>query len=764
MMFDTVSGILPPDHAPEFDAIAGEFAVSPAGDTQVVRLELSQDRLATLGSEGMAWVLSLGDILLNPTEPIELTRRRDVEGNFEVLADLARPGRIHDFTDPVVGDRLKVITAYPPARGVTRTLDYVEFSALRSVHGLVVKPESPEIDIALENTAAIISTPGGLTVSALDSPRDVGNGITEVMRGGFLDLKRMEQPDPELFIEHRNELAARAAGTEGRNRDAARLELAQYLVANRFGPEAIGVLRVMEAELESEELTRKLRLARAIADIVASRPRDALAVLNLPSMGQEVDALLWRAIARAESNDFKGARLDAVEAQSIVEAYPLWVRNRFHFAAARAALETSDSAMAERVLEEVEFASLTPEEASLYLLLSGRLDEELGRVDEAIDTYGQVITADFRPTRAEAIYRTLALLDREGKLDLAKATETLAAEALLWRGDPLEAAMQKMLAELYFRDRQYRPGFETVKQAVANYPESAPLEALQEEAQRKFAELFLDGLADSLSPVDALGLYYDFRDLTPPGVRGDEMIRNLARRLVRVDLLSQAAELLQYQLDNRLRGVARTQVATDLAVIYLADRRPQDAMRVLNATRLPDIPQSLARQRRVLEARALIEVGRDQLALDLLRDMDGEDVDLMRIDAHWKARRYAQAGEMLEALYADEGKDLSLSQPARMNVIKAAVGYVLANDGMGLSRLRSKFGDAMVTSPEWPMFDLVTGQIEVSSVEFKTVAAQISGLDSINAFLASYRETYGPGGALAPLTASEPVADVADAG
>src|SRR5690606_37009587 len=144
---------------------------------------------------------------------------------------------------------------------------------------------------------------------------------------------------------------------------------------------------------------------------------------------------------------------------------------------------------------------------------------------------------------------------------------------------------------------------------------------LRDEAQRMFGELFLDGVADSLGPVDALGLYYDFRQLTPPGARGDEMIRNLARRLVRVDLLPQAAELLQYQLDNRLRGVARTQIAADLAVIYLADRKPQEAIRVLNDTRLPDLPESLVRQRRILEARAMIDGGRDQLALDLLNGM-----------------------------------------------------------------------------------------------------------------------------------------------
>ncbi|KRA45575.1 hypothetical protein [Devosia sp. Root635] len=761
MMFDTVSGILPPSHSDELDALASEFAVVASGDTQVVRVELSQDRLATLGSEGMAWVLSLGDIMLTPTEPIELSRRRDIEGNFEVVADVARPARIHDFRDPLVGDMLKVVTAYPPARGVTRTLDYVEFSALRSVHGLVIKPKNPELDLAIESDLAVLSTSGGLTVSAVDAPRTIGNGITESLRGSFVDLGALEEKDFGALNDHVESLLAAAADGEGRDRDIARLDLAQYYVANRFAHEALGVLDVLESELKAEDLTRKLRITRAIADTLANRPADALSILNSTGVGQELDALLWRTMARVESYDFKGARFDAIEANSIVENYPLWVRNKFYFAALRAAVETDDMTLAERFLNEIDFASLDPEDSSLYHLMSGRIDEGRDRISEAIDTYGQVIAADIRPTRAEAIYRTLRLLDEQGTLDLAKATDTLSAESLLWRGNPLEADMQTMLADFYFRDGDYRRGFETVRQAVANYPESPPVNALRDKAQQMFSELFLNGVADSLGPVDALSLYYDFRQLTPPGARGDEMIRNLARRLVRVDLLAQAAELLEYQLENRLRGVARTQIAADLAVIYLADRRPQEALRVLNDTRLPDLPESLQRQRRILEARAMIDGGRDQLALDLLRDMDGRDATLLRIDAHWKAKRYDRAGEMLEALYAEQPAGVPLGQPVRLGLIKAAVGFALSGDAFGLSRLRAKFGDAMVVTPEWPMFDLVTGQVAVTSLEFKAVASQVADVGGINAFLASYRDTYAGEGALAPLNAAEPSAGLA---
>jgi len=756
MIFDTVSGILPPPQNSDLDAIASEFAVITSGDTQIVRVDLTQERLATLGSEGMAWVLSLGDMMLSPTEPMTLTRRRDIEGSFEMVADVVRPGRIHDFRDPLVGDVLKIVTAYPPARGLTRTLDYVDFTALRSVHGLVLMPKSTGLGVTLESPLAVISSNSGLTVSPGDTLRSAGTTTQETARAGYINLAALEEPDPMALMRKRDALEASAATSEGRERDIARLNLAQFYIANRLGFEALGVLRVMEGNLKAQDMTKQLRMSQAVANVMVGRPAEAVQTLNAAAVAQEVDALFWRTLARTEQADFRGARFDAIEAQDIVDSYPEWLRNTFNFAAARSAVEAGDAEFADRLLDKIEFASLSVEDASLYHLLAARVDELLGRNQEALDTYGQVIASDVRPTRAEAVYRTLLLLDQEGRLDLVKATQTLAAESMLWRGDNLEAEMQTLLASLYFRNGEYRLGFETVRAAVSSFPESTAVNALRDQAQTMFADLFLNGMADSIDPVAALGIYYDFLHLTPPGARGDEMIRNLARRLVRMDLLPQAADLLQYQLENRLTGVARTQIAADLAIIYLADRRPQEVLRVLNETRLPDIPESLARQRRILEARAMIDGGRDQLALDLLTNMDGKDVLLMRIDAHWKAKRYAQAAEMIEGYYARETGNQALDRAARMNLVKSAVGYVLAGDDFGLSRLRAKFGEQMVNSPEWPMFDFVTGPIQTTSLEFKKVAAEVAAQDSLTAFLSSYRDTYAGEGALAPVNASHP--------
>lgn len=754
MVFDTATVINAPEPSDALDSIASAFIVVPAGDTQIVRIDLSSERLTTLASEGRSWVLSVGDVLLNPTEPVALARNRDEGGRFEMRAALGKPNKVHSFRDPQVGDVLEVVTAFAPARGTIRDLGFVDFDALRSVHGLVLRPVNADLQVAIANNAAVISAPQGLTLSDQDAPRALDSGNASEFRDSYVDFAQLREDDPGALEQRLEKLSDNASEKEGQAREVARLSLAQFYVGNQFAQEALGVLKVLQNDLKSDDLREKAQLTKAIANVLAVRPREALEILNGPSFSDEIDAVMWRAMARTESGDFVGGRSDTLASESAIESYPVWVQQKFLFAGIRAAVETSDPALAQRYLGELVFAQLSPEDITLYQLMQGRVAEMQGRTQEALDIYGQVIAADVRPTRAEAVYRTLLVLRSKGEIDLVKATETLSAEALLWRGDALEADMDKLLAELYFENKDYRRGFEIAKATAEYFPDSRTIDALTEDAQAQFSDLFLNGAADQLSDLDALSLYYDFRQLTPPGARGDEMIRNLARRLVKVDLLSQAADLLEYQIESRLSGAAQAQVATEMAVIRIADRNPESALNVLGKTRIEGLSPSLERQRRILEVRALIDAGREDLALDLIGKMTGRDVDLLRVDGYWKAKNYSAASDLIETIYSgDLGEQLS--DLGRKNILKAGVGLVLANDRLGLNRLRTKFSDHMAQSEEWGMFDYLTGaQVSVSGKEFKDAARLVAGLDSINAFLDAYRQVYSGDAELTPAEAS----------
>src|SRR2546428_6095474 len=200
------------------------------------------------------------------------------------------------------------------------------------------------------------------------------------------------------------------------------------------------------------------------------------------------------------------------------------------------------------------------------------------------------------------------------------------------------------MTQIYAENARYAASLGAAKTATKLQPNSELSRQAQDTAAALFAQLFLGPKGDDLSPVDALAMFYEFRELTPIGRRGDEMIRRLADRLATVDLLDQAAELLQYQVDKRLEGAARAQVAARLAMVYLTNRKPDRAIAALRLTRIADLSGELRQQRLLLESRAQSDIGRHDLALDIISNITGREAIRLSSDIYWASRQWRGAG------------------------------------------------------------------------------------------------------------------------
>jgi len=337
----------------------------------------------------------------------------------------------------------------------------------------------------------------------------------------------------------------------------------------------------------------------------------------------------------------------------------------------------------------------------------------------------------------------------------------------IWRGDETEIEALKVLARLYTEEGRYRDSFYVMRSAMAAHPDWDMTRKIQEEAAKTFDSLFLAGKGDTLSAIDALSLFYDFRELTPVGSRGDEMIRRLADRLVSVDLLDQAADLLQYQVDKRLQGAARAEVATRLAVIYLMNHKPDRALAVLHATRVADLSAELRSQRLLLEGRALSDLGRHDFALEVVSNVEGPEAMRLRSDIYWGARKWREAAEQIELLYGERWKQWQpLTDVERSDILRAEIGYALAEDKLGLQRFRDKYAAKMAGTPDARAFEIVSAPLGTGGTDFRSIAHSAAAADTLDDFLrdmkARYRESNpisgGPPAAVPAPAAAAPAA------
>jgi hypothetical protein len=232
------------------------------------------------------------------------------------------------------------------------------------------------------------------------------------------------------------------------------------------------------------------------------------------------------------------------------------------------------------------------------------------------------------------------------------------------------------------------------------------------------------------------------------------MIRRLTDRLVSVDLLDQATELLQHQVDHRLQGAARSQVATRLAVIYLMNHKPDRAIATLNTTRTTELSKELRNLRMLIEARALSDIGRHDVALEVIANIEGRETIRLRSDILWAAKRWREAAEQIELLYGDRWRDWQpLNDTERADLLRASVGYAMADDTLGLDRFAGKYAAKMAEGPDRHAFEVVVAPDSPSTAEFRGVARTVAAADTLETFLREMRVRYPETGSFTPVDA-----------
>ena len=737
------------DGEPSHTIRAVEFSHSGAAD--VVRLKLDRPRLSSVTADGGVWTLNIGDTVIDPTHALELTRNLIGADRSSVSIPFENAKHVYQIADPDVGDRLFVVTALGPARGIIDEQDLIEFHALPSTQGVVIEPLADDLNVTLVPGKVIVTRPLGLTLSTSTQTLMHGAGL----QSGMFDSQAWGSDRQGSYFTHESHLVDLAAAAAPNQRLAPRLDLARFYIARGMYPEAKGVLDVALGDEHKSAESMAALVLRAVAEVMMNRPDDALKDLSEPGVGEQHDAPLWRALAYARQGRWGKARdtfksMAAAMASLPVELQRVALRDDM-----RSAIEVGDFNAASDDLNDFHTVGIPHEMEPTVAVLMGRLAEGLGRKEDALAAYRTAADSWDRPAAAQGRLRETVLGYQLGDMSRDAVISQLESLTTIWRGDETEVEALKILAHLYTEDGRYRDAFYVMRSAMAARPDSALTRQIQDEAAATFDALFLTDKGDTMPAIDALALFYDFRELAPIGARGDEMIRRLADRLVSVDLLDQAADLLQYKVDHRLEGAARAQVATRLAVIYLMDRKPDRALAVLRASRSGGLSNDLRDQRLLLEARALSDLTRYDLALEVVADVSGRPAERLRADILWAAKRYDEAAEQLELMYGDRYKDFTpLNDDERADIMRAEIGYALSSDQLGLGRFRDKYAAKMAATPDAHAFQVVSAPLGASGDEFTTVAHAAASTDTLETFLREMKASYPDSSAVAP--ANEP--------
>lgn len=728
----------------------------------VLQLKSPPEAVPRLSRDGTHWLV---DLRARPDAPEAALPQRIERGGAQagVRLRLEAPmvGAAIPVKDPEVGDSLVVAPLLEPGLGVARGQEWPEFRLLPTLQGIAVVPRADDLVVRAEAGRVLIDRAGGLLASEEMRRLAVADGGATARAGAaaaraketeprLFDLPAWRRNGPSTFVMDRQALQRAVVEVPADRQAAARLDLARFFFAHGLAVEASGVLDLIRRESPERMDEPELLLLTGASALLRGDDAEAERYLASAALDGEPEAELWRAALAAGSAARTGAWDDVARAfqrhAGLIDDYPESVRFRLRLLAAEAMIEAGDPVAALAPLDAMRADSPDREQADQIAFLEARRAAVEGRLSRAIAIWERLTDSPHQPTQARARFALADTLLKEGLIARAEAIERLERVRFLWRGGPFEFAVLHRLGQLYLAEGKMRDGLTTLRQAVSRFPDDPRAGAATQEMAEAFRALYLEGGADRLSPLVAVALFDEFRELTPPGEEGDAMIAALADRLVAVDLLDRAAILLEDQVIHRLSGAEKARVGARLAAVRLLDRQPEAALKALAASAVPDLPEPLERQRRHLEARALFDSERGTEALALLEGDDSYDAALLRADMLWRLREWPGAAEALAVLLdkveagagPEDARGEAQPSVARL-VLNRAIALTLAGENARLAALADRYGALMAKDPLGDSFRLLTAGTDAFDTP-RTIAERLAGAGDLANLMATYRQ------------------------
>ncbi|MBI1363361.1 MAG: hypothetical protein GC134_05200 [Proteobacteria bacterium] len=423
----------------------------------------------------------------------------------------------------------------------------------------------------------------------------------------------------------------------------ARTRLAKLMFYNNRFYETLGMLKTMPQDPKLKlPRDRDARLLYGATLVRLGRPADALEVFATDDAPSN-DRLVWEGAAYSGVGDYEKAAGIFDEHIDYTKQYPKHIQQhlRYDYAVALFNLQRygkmSDQIDALAALggndDVLAYAQLLL--ARTYVLRNQDVIAEQILVNLA--NHNNQIVAN------HALLEYINLLLKRGDISPEQAIMHYENLRYIWRGDDVEKESLFRLGQLYLDEERPREGLETLKYLTVVFPGEPRSEEATKIMVDAFTDLYLKGIADKvLPPLDILGVYYDFRELTPPGDKGDGVVANIVDRLARIELYERAIELLEGQLKYRIKDpVAKARAGAMLANLYFLHYDADAGLKALERTEASDLPEDIANRRVEVKAKLLSLAGDHAGALELAKTLPAsKDMDYLRAELAFRIPDY----------------------------------------------------------------------------------------------------------------------------
>ncbi|HEY6335502.1 MAG TPA: hypothetical protein VI113_06405 [Alphaproteobacteria bacterium] len=710
----------------------------------VVRIKVQSGVTPVLKKQDSVWTVELAQGTDRPDTPIAVKPEPNSPIGPRVTMPVENAAFPLDVIDPDSGDKLIVVPVAAQGLGIFQNRSYVDFRLLDSAQGIVVEPKADGIVVTSRKDGVDVLGEPGLNLSPVtelpSSGLVFGNGENTP---SLFDFPAWSDADNQSPIARKQDLQAQLSKAMPMARNIIRLDLARFYFAEGLAPEALVLLDRIAKEQPDLAEAADVKVMRGALLALVRDFKGAKRALDDPSLASVPEAALWRGVVAASTRDYVLAEQQFFLGGALIAHYPHSMQIHLGLLAAETLLARGDEVRASALLDGYAKSGLTDAERARVAYLRGQERLLAHRSAEAISDFEGVEKSGSPLDGARATLARVEFLEKSGKLSRAEAIGQLDKLRFKWRGDSFEFDLLNKLGELYLADGNYRESLISFRQSLTYFPDQPRAKEIAQSMAQVFSDLYVKGEAEKLSPLMAIAVYNDFRELSPTGPDGDTVALHLVDRLVAADLLANAEETLESLVKTRLDGQRKADTGARLAKVYLLDGKPPQAVAALNESAVADIAEPLLGERRRVEARALIAEDKSKDALDRLEGDASVEADRMRAELYWKGQQWLDATLVYERLANGLPRENTKLDAEQSDVaLRWAIALTMLGNGDAVDALREHFEAAFPDGPARDAFLVVTSDAGKSGEGFRKLATTVGQVDLFKSFMDGYRKEF----------------------
>lgn len=716
----------------------------PHTSATILRVEAADEIYSEVRKEGLLWIVDLYNRKADRNlKPIKVTSDVSIPGKPFLQVDLPHTEDIFSFLDPEVGDMLMAITSSEAGYAFLDGYTYPDFSFLPTSQGMAVNSDDFDIAIIRNNAGFILQTTQkplniskNLEQMKLLAEEETGGGDVNITQDLTLPIIKKTFEQSEKFLKQQIKIAPK------QEKGKFYLELARFYLSYGLGSNAHGVLDKVENSFEEKDLSvpARIRSLIGVSLFLMKRYEQAFNIFNQPEISSSQETALWRSLADTDSS--RDNSLEIIKHLHFIHHYPIEIKRRVAIRGIEYALEKKNDELAQRFLNILRDI---PMDNELFVLMN-YFDAEKIRIQgyfrSALPAYKVAALSSSNKYSALARYRIADFNSQIAENKLTHTIQEFERLKFLWGEKDFKIQVLNKLVDLYLKTNNFYMALRTLSEISRISNQYKP--AVEQRMIQIMEEIYYYNNDNLFSPIKALALFDDFGYLIARSRHQTAITIKLADRLVAVDLLDRAYKLLENYLQKHEKQLSHTEISamgSRMALINLFKNEENKALTNLRNTQFDDIPQTLALQRRIIEAQAFVRQGNTDKALELLGDDTGKNAILLKTEIYWNSGQWNEASDAIRSLIEKPKKDTPLSDEQMRYILDWLTALKQAGKETVIVRARNTFMPYFEKTPYASIFSLLTDVLEKDKLDMKEINKTIKDVQSFSNFAKQYTQS-----------------------